>query len=359
MPENMKVGLVLSGGGAKGAYQVGVLKALLELGTRIDMIAGASIGALNGAILASAPSLETGVERLDEVWKELARFSPLSMQVPGYLTLLLSAGLRMNGAATLDVLVRVARIGAQRAGVRLPEQLNALLDAGILSDKPLQLLMDKYLDTAALAKGLPLYVSVFESLGGITDLGRCVAAELGLTDTLASTFVHIQSLPAAEQKEFLLASAAIPLLFAPRQVNGSLYTDGGQGGWQKMQGNTPITPLLQAGCNLVLVTHLSDGSLWSRHDFPDTTILEIRPQSSLARDSGFFGGAKDLLGFDSSKIPSWIEQGYRDTLHCVGRVMKAGVSRQELRRSEKALSDSEQRNAHADAALEDAMSRLR
>lgn len=359
MSEAMKVGLVLSGGGAKGAYHAGVLKALQELGTQIDMVAGASIGALNGAILAAAPSPKVGVERMEEVWQELASFSPLKMQVPGYLTLLLSAGLRMNGAANLDVLVRVARIAAQRAGIRLPEQLNTLLDAGVLSDKPLQALMDKYLDTDALAKGMPLFISVFESFGGLTDLGRCITAELGLTDTPASTFVHIQSLPATEQKELLLASAAIPLLFAPRQVNGSLYTDGGQGGWQKMQGNTPITPLLEAGCNLVLVTHLSDGSLWSRHDFPDATILEIRPQSSITRESGFFGGAKDLLGFDSSKIPSWIEQGYRDTLHCVGRVMKAEASRQELRRSENALSDNERRNAHADAVLEDAMSRLR
>lgn len=357
MPENMKVGLVLSGGGAKGAYQVGVLKALLELGTRIDMVAGASIGALNGAVLASAPSLETGVERLEKLWLTLAKSSPLSMKVPGYLTLLLSAGLRMNGATALDLLVRVARIGAQRAGVQLPEQLN-LLDSGVLCDKPLRDLMDEYLDPAALASGLPFYVSVFESLGGFADLTRTLAAELGLADTPDSRFLHLQSLPIAEQKEILLASAAIPMLFAPRQANGSLYTDGGQGGWQKMQGNTPITPLLQAGCNMVLVTHLSDGSLWSRHDFPEATILEIRPQSSFTRDSGFFGGAKDLLGFDASKIPSWIEQGYRDTLHCVGRVMKTGASRNKLRRSENALTDSERRNAHADATLEDAMSRL-
>jgi len=357
MPENMKVGLVLSGGGAKGAYQVGVLKALLELGTRIDMVAGASIGALNGAVLASAPSLETGVERLEKLWLTLAAASPLSVKIPSYLTLLLSAGLRMEGAAALDMLARVARIAAQRAGIHLPEQLN-LLDSGILCDKPLQALMDEYLDTAALAQGLPFYVSVFKSLGGIIDLSRTLAAEFGLADTPDSEFMHIQSLSVAEQKEILLASAAIPMLFAPRQANGSLYTDGGQGGWQKMQGNTPITPLLQAGCNMVLVTHLSDGSLWSRHDFPETTILEIRPQSSFARDSGFFGGAKDLLGFDATKIPSWIEQGYQDTLHCVGRVMKAGTSRNELRSSEKALMDSEKRNASADAILEDAMSRL-
>ena len=61
------VGLVLSGGGAKGAYQVGVLRGLLELGASIDMVAGASIGALNGAVLLGAPTLAEGVQRLEQV----------------------------------------------------------------------------------------------------------------------------------------------------------------------------------------------------------------------------------------------------------------------------------------------------
>ena len=88
MLEEMKVGLVLSGGGAKGAYQVGVLKALLELGARVDMVAGASIGALNGAVLASAPSLEIGVERLENLWMTMDADSLISMKMTGYLTLL-------------------------------------------------------------------------------------------------------------------------------------------------------------------------------------------------------------------------------------------------------------------------------
>ncbi|MDA7089068.1 patatin-like phospholipase family protein [Pseudomonas sp. SA3-5] len=357
MPESIKVGLVLSGGGAKGAYQVGVLKALLEMGTRVDVVAGASIGALNAAVLASAPSLETGVERLDELWLTLAKSSPLSVKIPGYLSLLVSAGLKMNGFAQLEALFRAARLVAQRAGLQLPEELNQL-DAGALCDKPLKELMEQYLDPVALNKGLPLYVSVFKSLGGTTDLLRTITAELGILGTAESEFLHIQSLSQAEQKEALLASAGIPLLFAPRQVNDSLYSDGGQGGWQKQQGNTPITPLLQAGCNMVIVTHLSNGSLWSRHDFPEATILEIRPQSSIARDSGFLGGVKDLLGFDPHKIPSWIEQGYQDTLHCVGRVMKASASRSELRKSENELKDSERRNTISDSILADAMSKM-
>ena len=50
MIDNREYGLVLAGGGTKGAYQVGVWKALCELGINIKAIVGASIGALNGAL---------------------------------------------------------------------------------------------------------------------------------------------------------------------------------------------------------------------------------------------------------------------------------------------------------------------
>lgn len=356
--EPMKVGLVLSGGGAKGAYQVGVLKALVEMDVHIDVVAGASIGALNGAVLTSAPSLEVGAERLEKLWLTLAESTPLAVNVPGYLTLLLSAGLKMRGAAALDVMVRIARTMAQRYGVQLPKQVG-VLDAGFLSDKPLQALMDEYLDVATLADGLPLYVAAYKSMGGLSDMMKVMSAELGFADTAESEFLHVQSLPASEQKDVLLASAAIPILFAPREVNDSLYSDGGQGGWQKQQGNTPIAPLLKAGCNVVIVTHLSDGSLWSRQDFPEAMILEVRPRASIARDTSAFGGAKDLLGFDSRKIPSWIDQGYRDTMDSMGRIRDAVNARAALRRSVTVLEDSESRNKEPDDALTDAMSKLR
>lgn len=365
MPENMKVGLVLSGGGAKGAYQVGVLRALLELGTRIDVVAGASIGALNAAILASAPSLETGVERLEEVWQTLAESSPIALKLPDYLVLLAAAGLPVRGYGYYEKLV--AFIQEKKQGFtkkdinEFNEQFSLLAESstneseGVLCDKPLKKLMTEYIDLSELNQGLPLYISVYKSHGGFFDiLGWLLSS---FSDTAESEFLHIQSLPKTEQKEALLASAALPCLYATRQVNNSRYADGGLGGAQKMQGNTPITPLLQAGCTMVIVTHLSDGSLWSRQDFPEATILEIRPQSAITRDPSLFD-YKDLLGFDPHKIPSWIEQGYKDTLHCVGRVMKAGVARNELRRSEKVLEDSEKRNELSDNTLADAMSRL-
>lgn len=350
---NMKVGLVLSGGGAKGAYHVGVVKALHEVGAQVDAVAGASIGALNGAILAAAPSLQEGAVRLETLWMDLANSSPLKLNFPAYLQFLAASGLHFAGAGVLNEIVKKAQ---QITGGAIPAGISNFLGGlndGALSDTPLHNHINQYLDQAALNAGLPLFVSVFKHDHALRDLLRCAVAELGIIDSAASEFVHIQSLPILEQKEALLASAAIPLLFAPKRINDNLYSDGGQGGWQKMQGNTPITPLLEAGCNMVIVTHLSDGSLWSRQDFPNAIILEIRPQSNISRE----GLVPDILGFNAEKIPSWIEQGYVDTMHCVGRVMKATQSRANLKTSEAAVVRS-QDNSRIDKEMQAAMSRL-
>lgn len=353
---DMKVGLVLSGGGAKGAYHVGVINALHELGAQVDAIAGASIGALNAAILASAGSLKEGGEHLESLWLELANTSPLHPNFPAYLQLLSAGGLQLVGLAVLQQhAARMLKLGHGVMPAWMEKRLHIYIDQlGVLSDSPLQRHMDQYLNFDKLNQGLPLHVSVYRQDSAILDLLRCVAAELGFVDSPPSEFIHIQSLPADQQKEALLASAAIPLLFSPKRINDTPYSDGGMGGWQKMQGNTPITPLLQSGCNMIIVTHLSDGSLWSRQDFPDATILEIRPQSNIA----IGGVTPDILGFDPEKIPSWIKQGYEDTMHCVGRVMNATKARTELRESESALSRSLNSSRLIDRELEIAMRRI-
>jgi NTE family protein len=61
---------VLSGGGNQGVAQVGMLRALLERGHRPDVVVGTSVGALNGAVIATSPTIES-VERLAEVWIDL------------------------------------------------------------------------------------------------------------------------------------------------------------------------------------------------------------------------------------------------------------------------------------------------
>jgi NTE family protein len=61
---------VLGGGGHMGAYEVGMLRALLESGIHPGLVVGTSVGALNGAAVAAAPTLET-VDRLEAIWANL------------------------------------------------------------------------------------------------------------------------------------------------------------------------------------------------------------------------------------------------------------------------------------------------
>lgn len=62
----MDYGLVLAGGGMRGAYQIGVWRALSELGIKVSAIAGTSIGAINGAMLAQGDC-----DRAEELWREI------------------------------------------------------------------------------------------------------------------------------------------------------------------------------------------------------------------------------------------------------------------------------------------------
>ncbi|WP_272689346.1 patatin-like phospholipase family protein [Providencia sp. PROV033] len=356
MIKNMKVGLALSGGGAIGAYEVGIVRALYESGTNIDVIAGASIGALNGAIISSSSDLKQATERLEEIWRVLGSDEILSVNHSAYLSFLLDLGLSFGLNPVLSKSGGVIYSMLKKA---LLTGKNLYSDTSLLSDQPLLKLMEQYLDTDALSKGVPLFVSVYPSDGGFTDIANSIAAEFGIGDTKDSEFLHIQSLPQDKQQEALLASSALPVLFKPREINGKKYSDGGIGGWSKMQGNTPVTPLVEYGCNMVVVTHLSDGSMWDRHDFPDTIVLEIRPQRTLKRNEGFWGGAKDLLGFDTKNINSWINQGYEDTLIAIERIRRPLVARYELRSSENMLEISLAKNASVDSDLKDAMSRLK
>lgn len=71
-PKQPRTAFVLAGGGSYGAVQVGMLRALCARGIRPDLIAGSSVGAINGAFYAGAPSLN-GIERLEALWRGLRR----------------------------------------------------------------------------------------------------------------------------------------------------------------------------------------------------------------------------------------------------------------------------------------------
>lgn len=318
-----KVGLVLSGGGAKGAYHLGAIKAILEMGVPVDMIAGASIGALNGAILASAPDITAGYERMCRVWQQLSEqkeqltqanwigmmdFSLIPKGSLDYVKLLLSSGLRLSNPVTLATSLLFL-------GVRL--------DNGFLKDHVLQKMIDDYLDLQTLQHSIPFYVSVFpqkNSGGGIEDflfaIKDVVATEVLGCNNQLSEFHHIQKLPKVEQRQIILASAAIPFLFkAHTDSKGLRFTDGGQGGMINSQGNTPIQPLIDAGCDHIIVVHLDGNTLWARNDFRQANIIEIRPSMDM-------GGFLKMFDFDGTTVDKLIQLGYKDANHALSSVFR-------------------------------------
>jgi NTE family protein len=235
MAEKDKIGLVLSGGGARGAYETGVLSVLGPVldrrGERPTICVGTSVGAVNAAYLASTAQLSAeeaiagGIERwsrvrMDQVLKPLVR-----RQVP--LTLLRYAG---------EIL--------SLPGVRLPS---------LLDPAPLQKNLQHWIDWPAIHRNVRN--GIVDSIGIVTTAARTgrtvVFVERAKEQRLHRSHV-IDYVPAKLDDDHVRASAAIPILFPPVRVDKprdarGWYFDGGT------RLNTPIKPALDLGSNRLVV----------------------------------------------------------------------------------------------------------
>lgn len=174
---------VLSSGGARGAVQVGSLKALLAHGVTPDVIVGTSIGSWNGAVLAMEPN-ENGVEKLEKVWRGLST----SRILLGWEPHLPTSASAFAGAYAVAAIRRVTLGYPSLYG-----------DAGLR-----QLFKEHLADKRFEDTQVPLRVIASNlSSGGIRVFGR------------------------GRMELALLASAAIPGIFPPVRIGGEIYVDGG------------------------------------------------------------------------------------------------------------------------------------
>jgi NTE family protein len=179
--------LVLSGGGAKGAYEAGVAAVLVERGLSIRLVAGSSAGALNAAMIADGR-----MDRLEALWRGLSRDRVYALRTP-----VLFAGL-LPGWLTL--------LALDRAGSLFdPQPLRELIDASLDLDR--------------------IRASPVRLLVVTTDLAR---REPRLFDNRTVT------------REALMAAAAVPGAFPSVDVGGALLVDGG------LTGRAPVLEALAA-----------------------------------------------------------------------------------------------------------------
>ena len=191
-----RTAFVLSGGGNLGALQVGMLTALAEHDIVPDVVLGCSVGALNGAAYSRAPT-RAGVQRLADRWRDIE--SPTLMPsslVPNALQLL------RKGASLHD-----------NQGLR--ETVEAMLGDQL----------------------------TFESLA--VEF-QCVATNVDTA--MAEWFTEGQVVPA------VLASAALPAVYPPVELDGVRYLDGG------VVDNVPVARAVELGCNRIFVLHVGPHS---------------------------------------------------------------------------------------------------
>ncbi len=211
--EDLKVGLVLSGGGAKGFAHVGVLKVLEEAGVRVDYIGGTSMGAIIGALYASGYA----ANELDSIVTSL-NYSEL-MQ---------------------DILPRKAKSLYQKENTE-KYALTLRLKNGNIA---LPSAISKGQNVFNMLSRLTEHVHSIEDFSELPIPFFCVATNLenGAIEILEKGF-----LPLAVR-----ASGSFPTLLDPVEIDGKLLTDGG------VVNNFPVDIMRQKGVNLIIGVDVQD-----------------------------------------------------------------------------------------------------
>lgn len=222
-----RTAMILSGGGARGAYEVGVLWYVFDELARvrsapptIDILSGTSVGAINACYLAAHladPSL--GLRRLVELWSDLH-------------------------------VTRVLGFGARQV-LRLPRLVlgGGADGAGLFDVRPMADLVQREISWRAVSRCLrrrqlqALSVSTTEVSTGRTVVFMQTSPDWGVPATAPPRTLFREGRIGPHHA---LASAAIPLLFPPVRIGDELYLDGG------LRQNTPIAPALRLGATHIL-----------------------------------------------------------------------------------------------------------
>ena len=199
--------LVLQGGGALGAYQAGVFEGLAEAGFTPDWIAGVSIGAVNAALIAGNPP-ELRVERLREFWN-LVTSGLAADPLPEESRLADPLRRWVNGVSA----AACATFGVP--GFYTPRATPALLAPAGSAEA-----LSVY-DTGALASTLEKLVD-FRRI----DTGP-IRLSLGAVDVETGNSTYFDSLETPISPRHVMASGALPPAFAPVEIDGRHYWDGG------------------------------------------------------------------------------------------------------------------------------------
>jgi NTE family protein len=207
-----QVVLVLQGGGALGAYQVGVYTALHEAGIEPDWVIGTSIGAINGALIAgNAPAHR--LERLHAFWDNLAQRAGVEALelVPGFGNVLANLATMAQGIPTF--------FGPNPASWLGPHAPVGVESAAYYTTSPLRATLSELIDLDQLNSGSPRLT-------------------VGAVNVRNGEMRYFDNRDERIGFEHVMASGALPPAFPAVRIDGDPYWDGG------IYSNTPIEAVL-------------------------------------------------------------------------------------------------------------------
>ncbi|HBF76871.1 MAG TPA: patatin [Clostridiaceae bacterium] len=250
-------GLVLGGGGAKGGYEIGVWKALRELNVDLKAVVGASVGALNGALI-----VQDDYDAAYDLWTDL----------------------------TMEKVIKVEKEIEEGKGKILSKGMfdtayNALKEGG-LDVTPLKEIMDEVLDE---------------------DKVRNSKVDFGLVTFSVTDFkpvrVFKKDIPYGKLKDYLLASSCFPA-FKRQEIEDKKFIDGG------MWDNIPASLMIEKGIKDMIIVDVSGPGLNRKINEKDLNIIHVKNSEDL-------GGTLD---FNGDRAKRNIEIGYLDTLKSFGKL---------------------------------------
>lgn len=251
-------GIVLEGGGARGAYQIGAWKALKDAGVKIKGIAGTSVGALNGALMCMED-----YENAEKVWKDISYSKVMDVD---------------------DALMSQLFQGKIPLGEAFEILFSTMRDGGV-DVTPLRNLINQYVDAEQIqASPVEFYILTF-----------CV-------DELKELDVDVHQIQPEELPDLLLASAYIFPLFKNEKLQGKTFIDGG------VINNVPLGSLVNRGYEDIIMIRIYGPGREKKVKIPEgTSVYSVEPRIHLG----------NIIEFDAQKSRRNMTAGYYDTMRMI------------------------------------------
>ena len=258
--KNVKRGVVLSGGGTKGAYEIGVWKALRELSVDYQIVTGTSIGSINGALMAMGD-----FDKAEQIWRNMVMVDLMSEPEP-------EKGILRTFAEALFPTIESRR--------------KKLID-GAVDNSPFRDFVKKNIDE---------------------DKVRASEVDYGLVTVRARDrkpfLLPKDKIPQGQLKDYIIASSSVYPVFPMHRIGTDYFIDG------MYYDNLPIKLAVSMGAEELIIVDL--------HQKPQHPEFAGRANVLYLTPSEDLGG---ILAFDRKKIHENLEMGYQDTIRkfSVGR----------------------------------------